>query len=490
LLALCAGSCAKQPATAVDRVAVVRFDNLTGDASFDWIAPVASAILSSEWSGPARTIAMPAASVREGYLAGATRFARGYFEQRKGKLQFHVLMEDAARHKNIAEEVSTGDPLTAMNAIARRIQPASNVFSTTNSEAVEAWGRGDFERALTLDPDFSAAWLSWMESLVAKGDPQRAAEIGSRALMRPGLRSLGGRARIQLAVATINHDDDARIAALADLSHLTPFDTAALRTLAEAQFAGRRFKEAEQSYKELLRLDPTDVTSMNTLGYVQAVSGEVDQARTSFENYGRQPGQNINALDSLGEAMFLNGKFAEAEKAFLEGYEKSPSFLDNGDLWKAAHARWLGGDLRGAEELLARYFEARSRVNDPLVTWRRANWLYETGRDDEAVGLAKQNAASAPAPEATLFAQQLAAWKDPQAAIRSQDLEKLKQLYERANPVSDGLERTIYATGLLDAGREEEARMLVGLWPLPQIGTSPLESLTFPLFLNLKAKLK
>ena len=74
--------------------------------------------------------------------------------------------------------------------------------------------------------------------------------------------------------------------------------------------------------------------------------------------------EDVNALDSLGEAMFLNGRFAEAEKAFLDAYRKTPAFLQNAELWKAAHARWFSGDLAGADELMAQYMTARRRAGE------------------------------------------------------------------------------------------------------------------------------
>jgi len=485
-----AGSCSKPATPAIDRIAVLRFDNLSGDASLDWIANVAPAILSSEWNGVSRTLALAAGDLRDGYLKGATRFAHGYFEKRGGKLQFRVLIEDATRHKDTAEEVAAGDPLGAISKIAREIQPGANAFSTNKPEAVEAWGHGDFERAVALDPDFSTAWLTWVETLAASRNSEKAIEVGSRALNQTGLRSQTDRARIKLVIAGLRHDENARVSALQELTRLIPFDATVLRGLAEAQLAARHFSEAESAYNDLIRLDPADPASINTLGYVQALSGKPDQARTSFEEYGKRPGQAINALDSLGEAMFLNGKFAEAERAFLEGYQKSPMFLDGADLWKAAHARWLGGDLSGADQLAARYFEARTRASDALTVWRRATWLYQTGRHEQAMGLLMQASASASTGMAALLNQQLAIWKAPTAPLHSQNLDRWKELYERANPVTDGLERTFYAAALFEAGQKEEARKLVALWPLPQLGSSPLQSLTYPAFLELRNKLK
>jgi Flp pilus assembly protein TadD len=469
----------------MERIAVLRFDNLTGDASLDWISTVAPTILQAEWNGAPRTMALLAASVRDGYREGASRMAHGYFELRGGKLSFRVLIEDAARHVISAEQAAPGDPLSAITNIAKRIEPGSQAFSTSNPEAVDAWGHADYERAVTLDPDFSGAWLTWVETAAASGGSQRALDIASRGLMRSTLRSPSDRARIQLAAATLRRDESGRIAALEEIARLSPMDAGALRALAQTNYSARRFAEAERSFGELVSLDPADPAILNTLGYVQALQGEINRARTSFEQYGKRPGQSVNAMDSLGEAMFLNGKFAEAQQAFLKGYRENPTFLEGAGLWKAAHAGWLGGDLAAADELVKTYLETRNRARDPLAIWRQATWLYETGRQEQASAVLMRTSVELP-----LLKQQLAVWKDPDAALGSADLDRLMQLFEHADPVNDGLIRTLYAAALLEAGQSEEARKLVRLWPLPPVAASPLDSLVYPRFLELRKKVQ
>ncbi len=262
---------------------------------------------------------------------------------------------------------------------------------------------------------------------------------------------------------------------------MSPLDPAALRALAEAELSSRRFAQAERAYERLSRAAPDDPTTDNMLGYTQALAGEPDKARASLERYARRPGQAANALDSLGEAMFMNGRFAEAEKAFLECYQKYPGFLNGAPLWKAAHARWLAGNLKGADELLDRYL-TQVRSDDSLASWRRATWLYETGRREEAIALLRK------APENDLIRRQFATWDHPDAAL-PRDPDALRRLYETTGPVNDGLVRISYAKALLEAGRDEEARALLRRWPLPPQADLPAESLVLPEFLTLKKKL-
>ena len=458
---------------------MLRFDNLTGDGSFDWIAAAAPAILAAEWNGPA--VAILAGTVRDAYLEQATRWAHGYFEKRGGGLRFRIVMEDAGRHKITREEAADGGPLEALTAIARQVEPGSIPFSTTNADAVEAWGHANFERAVNLDPDFSAAWLSWTQSLTAASNARDALDAAQRALAHGGLRSKLERTQIELLAANLRQDSAARVAALAELTRLFPRDPGALRNLAQAQFTARQFSEAVHTYQTLIPLDPSGALDLNLLGYAQACMGNLDEAKSTFEQYGKRSGQAMNALDSLGEAMFLNGRFGDAEKTFLDAYRKDPSFLEGVDLWKDAHARWLAGDLSGADQLMGQYVNAEARKGGPLTAWLQANWLYETGRREQAAAFLAQE------PSSQLFQQQLAVWKNPNAAA-PRDPETLKQLYDRADPVNDGLPRTLYAAALVEAGRKDEARKLVQLWPLPPRANSPLDSLMYPQFLEVRER--
>ena len=70
------------------------------------------------------------------------------------------------------------------------------------------------------------------------------------------------------------------------------------------------------------------------------------------------------------------------------------------------------------------------------------------------------------------------------------DLNQLRVVYQNANPAADGLPRTLYAAALVKAGKADEARALLKLWPLPDSTSDNfLTSLTYPRFLELRKAL-
>jgi tetratricopeptide (TPR) repeat protein len=448
-------------------------------------------MLEHDLTGLPKTLPLAAAAVRDAYLERATRMVHGYFEMRSGKLHFEIDVEDAGTHRMIQTAAEDGDISDAMNRAAKILAPGARAFPAS-AAAVDAWGQGQYQRAVTLDPDFGLAWLGWIEQTAASSDPARASEareIAERALARPGLRSPVDRAHLELAAATLRQDDTARLAAARKLAELIPADPALVGALAEMEMNARRFTDAARDYQDMARADPANLGARNELGYAQAFAGDLEGARKSFEEYGREPGQAVNAVDSLGEALFINGKFDQAERSFLDAYQKNPALLEGVTLWKAAHAQWLAGDLTGADRTMERHWQDRAKAHDPLLAWRRANWLYETGRRDSAMELLKMDIQTTRAPpEAAEVAQrQLRVWNNL-ASVPS-DLAELEKAYRRSNPLSDGLVRTLYAEALARAGRKDEARSLVKLWPLPE-QTDLLQGLMYPKFIELRKALQ
>jgi Flp pilus assembly protein TadD len=255
--------------------------------------------------------------------------------------------------------------------------------------------------------------------------------------------------------------------------------------MATQQMNGRHFSEAAQSYQSLLRESPDDIESWNMLGYAQAFAGDPDAARKSFERYGSDPAHAANALDSQGEGAFLNGRFAEAEKSFLEAHAKNSALLGGGDLLKAAYARWLQGDLPGADQHFSQYLAFRTQQNDPLIPWRQAVWEYSTGRREPAIARLSGVTGAA----ADVARTQLAVWRD--ASRLPQDPALLKQAFDRTPPANDGITRVLFAAALAHTGQKDQARKLIALWPLPGSEGDPLlQSLLFPKYLELKQELK
>jgi tetratricopeptide (TPR) repeat protein len=503
----------------IQRFAFLPFENLTDDPSLDWVVSAAPTIAAEDLTGIQGVETLRASTVSDGYLEQATRFVHGYFTGGASTLRFEIEVEDAERHKIATSGSENGNVLAAMNAAAKWIAPGAHAFPSPNPEAVQAWGRGEYERAVNLDPDFGAAWRAWAEALQHAGDTARAVEVASQALARSSLRSELDRARIALFSAELRHDVDAREKALTELVRLSPSNTALLTALAETAMTARHFREAALHYRELATLGH-GTNTLNLVGYAEAFAGDLDAARKALEQYGREPGQQANSLDSLGEVHFMRGKFAEAEQYFLQAHKSNPSLLAGQDLLKAAYAHWLAGDsalraptkstvgrgtssrgparglsvppgatsapdvsgadLKGADALMAQFLQFRRNQKDALIAWHEASWLYATGRREQAL------ARMGDVPNRQLAQRQVALWN---GNIQfPHDLADVKQRFENTPPSSDSQIRVLYAAALIAADQKDDARPLLELWPMPWApGDALLESWVLPKFLELRA---
>ena len=476
----------------MERVAFLPFENLSGDAALDSVSSSGVRIVIDELlGGTAHTIPLQVGALRDAYGSGATKLVHGYVEKRRQGLHFEFVVEDAATHKTLETLTNDGDALPSLDRLAKQIDTGAHAFSSTNPHAVAAWASGDYEKAVSLDPGFGAAWSSWVQArnaAAAGGNQeakQQATDIAARALQQSNLQTPVDRAQLEFVSATLRQDQPAQDRALNALAQLMPHDVALLSQLATRETNARHFSEAARYYEAILQEAPDNTDAWKQIGYAQAMGGHLEAAAKSFERYGRDPAHTANALDSRGEAEFMNGKFAAAEKSFLDAHAKSSAMLAGGDLLKAAYAHWLQGDLPGADKLFFQYLAFRTEQKDVLVPWRQAVWEYSTGRRDAAVARVSGITGQA----ANVAAAQLALWKDPSKL--PQDPVALKQAYERTPPAADGLIRVLYAAALAKAGQKDEARKLIALWPLPGIESDPLlQSFVFPKYLELKQELK
>ena len=490
-LALGASSCAKarQPGddaagrNIVRKIAVLPFENLTGDASLDWVRIAGPTMVSDELAGSAHVMAMGVGTLADARVVGAQQVLHTYFTREHGSLRVNFEIEDTASLRIEPTASGLGTLLAAVENLAHRLDPQAHRFSTSNAAAVEAWGRGEFERAAELDPDFGAAWLSWVRMLAQSGDSEEALRVADRALARKTLRSDWNHGQLRVLIATIRKDFPGRAAALTDLANLAPADTAALAAAAEAQTQARNFQASADLYRKLLAADPSNTVALNSLGYAEGYAGNVEAARKVFDEYGKRPASQVNSHDSLGEVYFMNGRFREAEREFVQVMALDPNFLGGAPMVKAADAHWLAGDLAGADAMFQKYAVIVAKSDVPLAVWRQAAWLFSTGRREQALAMLRK------APPDDRIRRQLAVWNND---VRlPSGLETLQELYAATPPALDGVERILYASALVEARKESDARAILKRWPLPENSSDPeIDTIVFPRYIELRKKLQ
>jgi hypothetical protein len=365
-------------------------------------------------------------ALRDVPASGAARLIEGYYAVGNGWLRVQAVEEHAAASRRLRSLSAAGPLAEGMLApavsLARQLDGAARPPATRNAAALREYVAGletrdpaaageFFQRAVAADPDFSTAYLAWMERLAARGDRAGALEVLAASRARAAGFPARERERLNLAGAALENDRAGQRRALAALAALEPADAGVARALAELDTAAHDYAGAVAWYEKAAESSPGEPPLWNALGYAQLWAGDFDGAVKALSRYRELEPKEANPLDSLGDAHYYVGRFAEAARLYLDAQAKNPAFLDGGELYKAAWARLMAGDVKDADTLFGRFLEGRQGARDPLVAYHRAQWEYLTGRRRQAVaGLAELARTDQPA-LATLAGAQLGIWQ-------------------------------------------------------------------------------
>ncbi len=457
-LALTIVSCSRQETAGPPRIAVLRFENLSSDVSLDWMGRAASEIIASEIGGgksaalsgqalranplaQSRPVSAPGeSSERSAALAeGATRLVLGQLSRTGNRLILDVTERDAMTQKTVqAFTLATPNPnglYTLADGAAHRLSPQVTPFQTRNNEAIADWARAleetdyqkasdDYSRAVQADPEFAGAWLNWAAAASAHGDKAAASRILSDAQQHANRFSERDRARLKFASVQLTGDRAATLAAMNELGRLSPDDPDTVRAIADQNFAARQFQTAASQYRVLTHLRPNDPRAWNQLGYSLMYTGDYGGAMTALRSYQRLVPADPNPIDSQGDVAFAFGRFSEAADLYDKAAAMDPNFQNSTDLFKAAEAQLMTGDVSGASKKFDSYGAARRAANDTSLPFRTAEWLFVSGKHDQAFAVLGAFAATAAPQVKSVALTQMAAW-DLQLDRRARALQEV-----------------------------------------------------------------
>lgn len=424
MLAAClaAFSCSRfQSKAGVERIAVLRFENLSSDPSLDWMSRAFPEIIARELAGvpDVHTISperlhgadgsfgrrppdAPGVSAERtlALAAGASRLGYGEFWLESNHLQARLTLEDLPAGKTtvLAASAPAGGVLATAGALARAMDGRAAAYGTQNAAAMKAFVEGlemvdpagaaqRFEEALAADPNFGPPYNLLAQSKLQQRDAAGALGLLQQAVARGNRIPDLDRVQIAVSFATLRGDFAARQQALNAWSRLTPNDPAVWRAIGQAAMNSHDYARSVQSYQRAVALQPDDASLLNQLGYAAAYAGDLKTATSALERYAALRPGDPNPLDSLGDAHFLLGSLREAENFYLQAAKKDPTFEGGADLRKAAMARLTSGDIAGAAALHQQFIDRRVQARDPLVGYYQADWAWLRGSRQEALGL-------------------------------------------------------------------------------------------------------
>jgi Flp pilus assembly protein TadD len=450
IIAALSAACSHKESGPPPKYAFIGFENLSGDASLDWAARGAGEFLAASLSDAMRTAggnkspvlssdaiaragqplgphpanAPGASAARDSAIAaGANRIVSGYLERVPAGLRITASEEDTGTHQTIRTLFATAaSPFGALRLLARDFSTQAGLPPTTNADAFRLYATALslpaaeavplLGQAVQLDPQFGRAWVLLARTYIGLGDRTHAGDViaQARAQKIPAI----DQAWLSFESAALASDRAASLAAMSKIADLDPSDGVLARDLADAETAAGRFADAASVWKRLAKDSPTDVNVWNQLGYTLCWSGDQTRALAAIAEYARLRPNDANPLDSRGDIQYWFGKYADAADSYAAAFAKTPGFLNGGDLYKEAWAKFLAGDKAAADLSMDRFRDVREKAKDPSIDLFAASWLYRTGRAQEAVALLRKTPDSdAPAISPIVRAEtaaQLAVW--------------------------------------------------------------------------------
>jgi len=395
-LSLLLAGCAKKP-DGFQRLAVLPFENLSAEPGVDWAQRGLAEAVCLHWAGAGEVHAFKSESLREAARLRATRVLHGYFTRAGARLRAEAVLEDVRSGRMIQQTAASDEGVVMLaRRLAQELGAPVRPFGASQEAAFRAYLDGlratelrsaaeAFERAVATDADFGAAYLAWAQRLAATGDVAQAKQVLERAGQRGDKIPELERARLAVLAAGLSGEQAAQYQAWQALALAAPAEADVFKHLGELALVLSRNADAVKSLRQAAARDPLDPWVFNQLGYAEGYTRNLDAAVGSLERYRELRPEEANPLDSLGDVHYYLGRFAEAEKYYLAAWGKDPGFLGGGEPYKAAWARLMQGNRRGADELFEKYIEARRTLGDPTVELRRAQWEYLTGRRKEAL---------------------------------------------------------------------------------------------------------
>jgi eukaryotic-like serine/threonine-protein kinase len=389
------------------RMAVITFENQTGDAAYDYLREAIPNLLITSLE-QSQAIRMTSWERLRDLLRQRGKDDRAVIDRDLG---FELCRQDGVQAIVLGSYVKAGDTFATdvkvldvgtkailksfssrgegVDSILKRqiddlsreiargvVQPegvsrlAASPIAEVTTNSMEAYqhflrGRDDYEkfyladaekslaRAIELDPDFAMAHYYLARVYFQMGNREAARpsldklrQIGDRVVGKEGLY-------IQVLLAQqLGRDPEKAQQILKRLIAEYPDEKRARLDLGTSYYGRARFEEALVELQQAVKLDPQFGGAINMLAYTHAQLKQYDKAIDWFKKYSQVSPADANPHDSLGDLYYNLGKFDEALEKYQEALRIKPDFESS---YKASYIYALRGDFGQAKSWADRW---------------------------------------------------------------------------------------------------------------------------------------
>jgi len=218
---------------------------------------------------------------------------------------------------NIAEVTTSS--LEAYNAFIQGMESYDKFYFDNAQQHLE--------KAIKLDPSFAMAYLYLASCYHYSKGAEASKEAIENAKKYAHRASEKEKLYIEARYArSIEKNTEKRLAILRELVAKYPQEKKALLSLAGLYSAKDQFPEALQAINRVLDLDPDNGNALNQAAYIYVNMGNFEKAAEYFKRYiSVSPGEP-NPFDSLGTLYFRMGRLDDAVASFKKALAIKPDF--------------------------------------------------------------------------------------------------------------------------------------------------------------------
>jgi serine/threonine protein kinase/tetratricopeptide (TPR) repeat protein/TolB-like protein len=356
-------------------IAIVEVENLTQDASLDWMNSGVIELLTSDLAQTKQLEVISSERIRgliharmkgDAHLpadqardvaqdAHADWFVSGALLKVGNGLRLDLRVQDTSSGQVLFSDKFEGDNAQAVfamadkatNGILGQLLPgaaaaeSSAVVLTSNVEALHAYEQGQdfmarllvddaakaFEKAVRLDPDFAMAHFQISIAYALAGNIESAANEADRAVALDDRLPPQQQARIQARQQGLSGHPERQEQILKAALRNYPNDEDIAFEYAFTLFVEYKFEESIPTLENVLKRDDRNAAAYNSLTYAYAWEGDVQKALGENDKYAALlPANDPNPLDSRGDIYAMNSRFEEALPYYRKNVQLNPTF--------------------------------------------------------------------------------------------------------------------------------------------------------------------
>jgi serine/threonine protein kinase/Tfp pilus assembly protein PilF len=368
-------------------IAVISFENQTGDEAYDYLQKVIPNLLITNLENTGLHYVVTWERMHDllkqigkndveiidrdsGFdvcrLEGIEAIVLGFFTKAGDVFHTDIKVLDTETKKILKSHISKGEGVdsilkTQIDELSReiseglglarqKIELTGALITEVTTSSMEAYnfyirGRDDFEKfywedalkflkkAIELDPTFASAYLYLFYTNNRLGNAKAANEALKKAksLFKKATEKENLYIDATYAI-NIERNQEKYIRTLNKLAEKYPKEKQAHYRLGYYYHGAGNLNKAMEEYKKGLELDPDHGLLLNQLGYVYSGLGEYERAMEYFQKYASLSPGDANPLDSMADMYFFQGKLDDAVAKFKEALEVEPDFLSKGKL--------------------------------------------------------------------------------------------------------------------------------------------------------------